>query len=129
MHPGKTLTGMAVGLWLVGLLASKAAAGSEGQISEGASLARDACSACHQVSPDQKPPPPVIEEKPETGIPAPSFMKIARDRRNTAARLRKVLAAPHYPMREQKLDREDEDAIISYIRSLRTSRPSRLEIR
>jgi mono/diheme cytochrome c family protein len=124
MHLRNALAGIVVGLWLVGLVASKAAAGPEGQISEGASMARDACSACHQVSPDQKPPPPVFDQDQEVGIIAPSFMKIASNPRNNAARLRKVIAEPHYPMREQMLDPEDRNALIAYIISLRPIRPA-----
>ncbi len=108
------------GLMLAALSATSLAAESGGRIEEGRALAQDACSACHQVSSDQKKPPPVVEERPESGIAAPSFAKIARDRRSNAAFLRKVITRPHYPMREQAFDEDDLDAIIAYILSLRS---------
>jgi mono/diheme cytochrome c family protein len=117
----QALYGLMIGFWWLGPFTKDVAAD---QISEGASMARDACSACHQVSPQQKPPPPVFDRDQEVGIAAPSFMKIARNPRMSAARLRKVIAEPHYPMREQMLDPEDRNALIAYILSLRPSRPA-----
>jgi mono/diheme cytochrome c family protein len=99
--------------------AGRAAAAPADRVAEGAALARDACSACHQVSPRQKPPPAVYDPDQAANVPAPSFMKIARDRRKTAAYLRQVITRPHYPMREQSFDPNDLDAIIAYIQSLR----------
>jgi len=91
----------------------------EDRIVAGGSLARDACSACHQVSPRQKPPPPVFDPDQQTNVRAPTFMSIARDPRKNAAYLRKVITRPHYPMREQSYDKDDLEAIIAYIQSLR----------
>jgi len=117
--------GVMLGVAAFALVANGAAAGPAGQIVEGAAMAHDACSACHQVSPDQKPPAPVFDQDQEIGIRAPSFMKIARDRRKDFAYLSRVIGEPHYPMREQMLDPEDRNAIIAYILSLRPSRPLR----
>ena len=104
---------------LVIALAGPCSAQPTGRAADGAALARDACSACHQVSPGQKPPPPVFDLDEEARIAAPSFMKIARDPRKDAAYLRKVITRPHYPMKEQVYDDEDLDGIIAYILSLR----------
>ena len=93
---------------------------ADARIAYGATLARDACSACHQVTPRQKPPPPVFNPDEEASVAAPSFMKIARDNRTNATFLRKVITRPHYPMREQSYDRDDLDAIVAYILSLRS---------
>lgn len=109
---------MAAGL-LVTALAGPCSAQLTGRAADGAALARDACSACHQVSAGQKPPPPVFDLDQEARIAAPSFMKIARDPRKDAAYLRKVIIRPHYPMKEQVYDDEDLDGIIAYILSLR----------
>jgi len=125
MRIRETCRAIVVAFWPLFLVANSAAAEPAGQIAEGAAMARDACSACHQVSPDQQPPPPVFDQDQEIGIRAPSFMKIAGNRRKGAAYLRKVIAAPHYPMREQKLDPEDRDALIAYILSLRPPRSAR----
>lgn len=95
------------------------AADSEDRIVAGRSLARDACSACHQVSPRQKRPPPVFDPDQQANVRAPTFMSIARDPRKNAAYLRKVITRPHYPMREQSYDEDDLAAIIAYIQSLR----------
>ena len=115
------------GVGLLGLLAGESSASDrQARVAAGASLARDACSACHQVSPRQTPPAPVFDPDQQATVPAPSFMKIARDRRKDAAYLRRVITRPHYPMREQSFDQDDLDAIIAYILSLRprtTTRP------
>ena len=89
------------------------------QIVAGASLARDACSACHRVSRQQKPPAPVFDPDQQAAVHAPSFMSIARDRHKNAAYLRNVITRPHYPMREQSYDKDDLEAIVAYILSLR----------
>lgn len=102
-----------------------AAAAPGDRVAEGAALARDACSACHQVSPQQKPPPAVYDPDQSASVLAPSFMKIARDRRKSPAYLRHVITRPHYPMREQSFDPHDLDAIIAYILSLRPAPPQR----
>jgi mono/diheme cytochrome c family protein len=104
----------------ISLIATGAdAAERNGKVSAGETLARDACSACHQVSLRQKPPPPVFDQDEQAGVRAPSFMVLARDPRKNATYLRKVITRPHYPMREQSFDKDDLDAIIAYIRSLR----------
>lgn len=115
----RTCRGAIAAVACVMLAAPAGADERRGRVAEGAALARDACSACHQVSPRQKKPPPVIEDKHESGIPAPSFMKIARDRRKTADYLHAVISRPHYPMKEQVFDEDDLDDIIAYILSLR----------
>jgi mono/diheme cytochrome c family protein len=115
---------LAADLLLVSLaMPAGGAAEPKGLVAEGAALSRDACSACHQVSPRQKPPPPVFDADQAVGIPAPSFMKIASDRQNSAADLQRMITRPHYPMREQAYDKDDLDAIVAYILSLRPPAP------
>jgi hypothetical protein len=46
-------------------------------------------------------------------------MDVARAHGGDAAYLRRVITAPHWPMREQEFDKYYLDAIIVYIESLR----------
>jgi mono/diheme cytochrome c family protein len=101
------------------IAAGASAAERNGKVSAGETLARDACSACHQVSPRQEPPPPVFDQDEQACVRAPSFRMLARDPRQNATYLRKVTTRPHYPMHEQSFDEDDLDGIIAYIRSLR----------
>ena len=63
---------------------------------------------------------PVFDPDERNGVAAPSFMKIASDPRNTENDLRQIITRPHYPMREQTFEKDDLDAIVAYILSLRT---------
>jgi len=111
---------LAIALLALSLFAGESRAlDGKAQIAAGASLARDACSACHRVSREQKPPAPVFDPDQQAAVHAPSFMSIARDRHKNAAYLRKVITRPHYPMREQSYDKDDLEAIVAYILSLR----------
>jgi mono/diheme cytochrome c family protein len=116
----RKLQASAVAALFLSLFAAEGhASDRQARVAAGASLARDACSACHQVSRAQKRPAPVFDPDQQAGVPAPSFMKIARDPRKDAAYLRGVITRPHYPMREQSYDKDDLDAIVAYILSLR----------
>jgi mono/diheme cytochrome c family protein len=119
MDPNRSLAANGLGaLFAAALVSASAAAERASPIAAGHALAREACAACHRVDRAQKPPPPVREDR-SAAVPAPSFLAIARDKRNTRARLRLVITRPRHPMREQSFDRGDLDAIIAYILSLR----------
>ena len=98
----------------VTILGAQAATG----VPEGRVIAVEACSACHQVLPDQKPPPPVFDRDEDRNVPAPSFADIARKYRGKPRQLRAFITAPLHPMREQDWDRVDLDAVADYIGSL-----------
>jgi len=83
----------------------------------GKDLAREACSACHQVTAEQSRPPLVANPDEGSKIQAPSFMTIAR-LCLAEGDLRSKITNPHYPMREQLLMPVDVDALSRYIRSL-----------
>jgi len=93
---------------------------------QGKVFAIEACSACHQVEPGQKVPPPVHDSNFGEDIAAPSFMEIARNHGTDKAYLRKHITDPALPMRQQLLDTYYLDDIIAYIRSLDPSRPKPL---
>ena len=83
--------------------------GAQAQDAEhGRVLARQWCASCHLV---------------ETGTPAsdaaPPFATIAKDPASTPERLHGWLAAPHPPMPDLKLSREDEDDLVAYLLSLK----------
>jgi mono/diheme cytochrome c family protein len=85
----------------------------------GRELALAACSACHQVGPDDPRPGPVRNPDEGRSVLAPSFVEIARDPRKDGIYLRAVIRAPHYPMKEQAIDASDLDALVAYIEWLR----------
>jgi hypothetical protein len=97
------------------VLAETAWAGNP--VSDGHERAVEACSACHQVDATQKRPPPVAEGQEGARTEAPSFMEIA-DRCLGPDELRKRIANPHYPMREQEFLPVDLSDIALYIQSL-----------
>jgi len=90
-----------------------------GRVEDGKALAREACAACHQVTPEQQPPRPVYNPDEGNAVRAPSFVAIARDPTRTDDYLRAIITRPHYPMREQMIDNEDLEALVAYIGSLR----------
>lgn len=120
LHSSKPILA-AVCLLLGAGVADAAPAGpdAKAQVAAGERLAREACAACHQVSPQQPMPPPVYDPDQRTGIPAPSFLAIARDRTKDASYLQARIANPHYPMKEQVIDDSDVEALAAYIGSLR----------
>jgi len=86
---------------------------------DGRTLAIEACSACHQVIPQQKRPGPVSEGEEGARTEAPTFFEIA-NRCPSAAELKSRIANPHYPMREQLLMPIDVDDLAIYIQTLAT---------
>jgi hypothetical protein len=90
---------------------------AQGTVEDGRALAVEACSACHQVAPSQKRPPPVANPDEGSRIQAPTFAMIAA-RCELEGDLRAQIANPHYPMREQMFAEMDLDSLARYIRSL-----------
>ena len=90
------------------------------QVAEGRSIAIDGCSACRQVTPDQKPSAPVSNPDELTLVFAPTFAEIAKNHGTDEVYLRAAITTPQHPMREQRFLESDLNAIIAYIRSLQT---------
>lgn len=86
-------------------------------------LAIDACSACHQVTPEQRPPPLVFDPDEQVNVAAPAFDAIAAKFRHRPAALRQLILAPRHPMREQNWDPADLTAVITFVRSIKPSVP------
>ena len=118
---------MRASLMLVALLvlAHPVQAATKKQIEMGKSFAIEACSACHQVRPGQKPPPPVFDSNEQMDVIAPSFMEIARTHGVDVKYLRKHITEPEWPMREQMLDEYYLEDIIAYIGSLKPARKAK----
>jgi mono/diheme cytochrome c family protein len=88
----------------------------------------EACSACHQVRPEQPPRPPIHDNNSDMDVQPPSFMDIASAHGTDVAYLRKHITDPEWPMREQMLDEEYLRDIVVYIQSLkREAHPARLK--
>jgi mono/diheme cytochrome c family protein len=77
---------------------------------EGHRLARQWCASCHQVEPGGG-----------TSDLAPGFQVIADDPVRTPERLRVWLNDPHPPMPKLPLSRQEIDAILAYLDSLRSN--------
>jgi mono/diheme cytochrome c family protein len=107
------------------ILAHPVQAATKKQIALGKSFAIEACSACHQVRPGQKPPPPVFDSNEQMDVIAPSFMEIARTHGVDVKYLRKHITEPEWPMREQMLDEYYLQDIIDYIGSLKPAENSK----
>lgn len=84
----------------------------------GRALAIDACSACHQVTPDQKPRPPVFNPDEYVNVAAPSFRAIATKYARRPMALRRIILNPVHPMPEQDWDPADLTAVVTFIQSL-----------
>lgn len=100
-------------------LATASGASLGNPVDTGRSLAAEGCGGCHQVSPQQKRPPPVSEGEEGAWTEAPTFQQIA-NRCLSADELKARIVNPHYPMREQLLMPVDVDNLAAYIRSLAT---------
>jgi mono/diheme cytochrome c family protein len=111
------LHSLSVGLAMLAV-ATSAAARTGDKAAQGKVFAIDACSACHQVEPGQKPPPPVHDANTDEDVTAPSFMEIARDHGTNKDYLRRHIKDPAWPMRQQMFDDYYLEDIIAYIRSL-----------
>jgi mono/diheme cytochrome c family protein len=113
-------------MWIAAAVAGTQAAPD---VRAGRDLAIDACSACHQVTQEQKSRPPVFDRDEQTYVPAPSFNAIAIKYFDRPSALRAFILAPAHPMREQNWDPADLAAVVAFIRSLKhpasTSRSGR----
>lgn len=76
---------------------------------EGRTLATEWCSGCHMVEPGAKP---------TTTDAAPAFPEMANDPAYDEDRLRSWLWAPHPPMPDLDLSRNEIELLVQYIRSL-----------
>ncbi len=99
----------------MGVMTSAALAAQK--IQSGRDLAIDACSACHQVTPEQKPPPLVFNPDEYVDVLAPSFGTIAAKYKRRPAALRRFILNPIHPMREQDWDPADLTAVVAFIQS------------
>lgn len=77
-------------------------------VERGRLLARDWCGSCH-----------VTESGMVGSDTAPPFATIAKDPSSTLDRLHHWLVAPHPPMPDLKLSRDEEDDILAYLLSLK----------
>ncbi|MEO8302209.1 MAG: cytochrome c [Rhizomicrobium sp.] len=102
-------------IWTVAAVADAQAAQN---VQAGRELAIDACSACHQVTPDQKPRPPVFNTDEQTNVTAPAFSVVAKKYAGRPSALRKFILAPTHPMREQIWAPVDLTAVVAFIQSL-----------
>jgi cytochrome c551/c552 len=105
---------LAVAAIMAGMGAAWAASPSE----NGRDLAIQGCSACHQVTSDQKRPRPVFDPDQAMSVVPPSFMEIAGKYRGRANGLRHFIRDPKHPMPEQEWDARDLRAVVGYIQSL-----------
>ncbi len=103
--PNHLSCAIALTLLATGVAASAAA---QDKAAEGRSIAYRWCSSCHLVGP---------EDAVSDG--APTFSQIAKDPYFTSDRLRGWLAAPHEPMPDLELSRQEIDALVAYLQSLR----------
>jgi len=76
------------------------------------------CSACHQITASQKPPPPVADPDYDEWVVAPTFRQIALKYNGHERELRAFILTPDHPMKEQEFLDTDLNAIIAYINSL-----------
>ena len=88
-------------------------------LSEGRDMAMGACSACHQVTPDQKPPSPPFDPVEAVNVAAPDFGAIAWKYANRPVALRRRILEPRHPMPEMDWDAQGLNNVIAYIRSAR----------
>jgi mono/diheme cytochrome c family protein len=108
-------------LW-IGAMACGAQAAQN--IRAGRELAIDACSACHRVTPDQKPRPPVFNPEEYANVAAPAFSAIAEKYARRPLALRRFILNPVHPMPEQNWDPADLTAVVAFIQSLRHAAPA-----
>ncbi len=94
-------------MWRVILMAGLAAPALADEATQGRALAERWCAACHATGPDQT-----------TGSDAaPAFATLARTRDDAA--LATWMAAPHPTMPDPGLSRDQIDALLAWMRSLR----------
>jgi mono/diheme cytochrome c family protein len=100
-----------------------AGAQGAGSVRAGRALAIDARSACHQVTADQKPRPPVFNPKEYANVAAPAFSAISLKYAERPWALRRFILNPVHPMPEQNWDPADLTAVVVFIQSLRHATP------
>ena len=88
----------------------------------GRDRAIESCSACHQVTKEQKRPAPVPNPDELEMVVTPSFASIAAAYRGKDRQLRAFIRKPQHPMKEQQFLDADLDAIVAYIHSLENTR-------
>ena len=84
----------------------------------GRELAIQACSACHQVTSDQKPRMPVFNPEEYANVAAPPFRSVATKYSHRSLALRNFILNPVHPMPEQNWDPADLTAVVAFIQSL-----------
>jgi cytochrome c551/c552 len=85
---------------------------------EGRADAMDACSACHQVTVEQK-RPQAVHDLDDWDVLASTFSEIAKRYSGRTVALRSAIIKPAHPMKEQQFDPAEVRTIMAYIRSLR----------
>ena len=103
---------------IAGLLVSRAglpasAGSAEDHRIRGWTVAAQLCSQCHVIG----------REPQEGGFVGPSFVGIAHMPSTTGLALNVVLQSHHQRMPSLRLDRDEMDAVIDYILSLKASEP------
>jgi mono/diheme cytochrome c family protein len=120
---GLIRAGMAAATIVAAASIRPGAAMENATLAAGKALAERACSACHQIGPEQGTPP--ADQDGKSSVRGPSFASVARDPRNDVLYLRSFIRFPHYPMREQLMSDKDVDSLVAYILSLRSpARPN-----
>lgn len=100
--------GAAVGCLAVAFVLFASAAARAGEAREGYSLARQWCTSCHIVAPNQG-----------GSDAARPFESIANDPNFTEDGIRAWLSDPYPPMPNLNLNRVEIDRIVAYLQSLR----------
>lgn len=76
---------------------------------------------CHRISQEQPQPLAIWEPDEMESVQAPTFSAIANKYASQDKELRAYILAPDHPMRGQNWRDSDLDALIAYIKSLRSS--------
>jgi mono/diheme cytochrome c family protein len=112
------ILGLALAVASAPALAAKAAP-QHASLAFGQRVAKEVCSACHQVAAKQE-FEPLLTQK------TPSFQEIADNPKNSAATLRRFITTTHWDektipmtMPHQMLDSSETDDVVAYILSLR----------
>jgi cytochrome c551/c552 len=106
---------------LVLLIGAVVGAQAAQNVRAGRELAVEACSACHQVTSDQKPRTAVFNPDEYANVVAPPFSKIATKYARRPLALRRFILNPVHPMPEQNWDPADLTMVVTFIQSLASS--------
>jgi hypothetical protein len=106
------------------LIGMQAGAQAAQNVRAGRELAVAACSACHQVTSDQKPRMAVFNPDEYANVVAPPFSKIAAKYARRPLALRRFILNPVHPMPEQNWDPTDLTAVVAFIQSLDRAVPA-----